>query len=252
VTLVAGSKQVVHWTSETWWESCEIAGSPQLSPPAATPSVVKPEGRPAASVKPGQESCVRSSGTVTLLARGPSDSCWGRSPVDDQSRRGHQCSETTLTGESRFHISTPRGFEPVTLVAGSKQDQWDMVRIMWDCRLSTILPLFSPLDTWAIAGYANFCWFKHCLEILLSAGNYCELLHNRTLCTLSIKEWTIFSAFCNNCFFTQYWCKKRFLNSFLNVQRKKFPSFLVIEYTWNEVHTHFAVVLKIPGSKVPQ
>jgi hypothetical protein len=27
-------------------------------------------------VKPGQESCVRSSGTVTLSARGPSDS-WG-------------------------------------------------------------------------------------------------------------------------------------------------------------------------------
>jgi hypothetical protein len=31
------------------------------------------------------------------------------------------CSETTLTGESRFYISPPRGFEPVTLVAGSKQ-----------------------------------------------------------------------------------------------------------------------------------
>jgi hypothetical protein len=73
---------------------------------------------------------VRSIGTVTLSARGPSDS-WGRSPVDDQSRRGHQCSETTLTGESRFQISPPRGFEPVTLVVGSKQvsplDQWDMV-----------------------------------------------------------------------------------------------------------------------------
>ncbi len=31
------------------------------------------------------------------------------------------CSETTLTGESWFHISPLRGFEPVTLVAGSKQ-----------------------------------------------------------------------------------------------------------------------------------
>jgi hypothetical protein len=58
-------------------------------------------------MKPGQESCVRSSGTVTLSARGPSDSCWGQSPVDDQSLQGHQYSETTLTGESRFHISTP-------------------------------------------------------------------------------------------------------------------------------------------------
>jgi hypothetical protein len=33
---------------------------------------------------------------------------------------GH-CSATTLTGESRVHKSPPRGFEPVTLVAGSKQ-----------------------------------------------------------------------------------------------------------------------------------
>ncbi len=28
---------------------------------------------------------------------------------NDQSCRGHQCSETMLTGESRFHLSTPRG-----------------------------------------------------------------------------------------------------------------------------------------------
>jgi hypothetical protein len=34
-SLVTGSKQVVHWTSETWWEWSEIAGSPQGSPPAA-------------------------------------------------------------------------------------------------------------------------------------------------------------------------------------------------------------------------
>jgi hypothetical protein len=60
-----------------------------------------------------------------LSARGPSDSCWGRSPVDDQSRRGHQCSETTLTGESWFHISPPWGFEPVTLVAGKQVSPLD-------------------------------------------------------------------------------------------------------------------------------
>jgi hypothetical protein len=40
---------------------------------------------------------------------------------DDQSRRGHQWSKTSLTGESRFHISTPRGFAPGSLVTGSKQ-----------------------------------------------------------------------------------------------------------------------------------
>jgi hypothetical protein len=31
------------------------------------------------------------------------------------------CSGTTLTGESWFHICTPRGFEPGSLVMGSKQ-----------------------------------------------------------------------------------------------------------------------------------
>jgi hypothetical protein len=34
---------------------------------------VKPEGGPAGSVKPGQKSCVRSSGIITLLAQWPSD-----------------------------------------------------------------------------------------------------------------------------------------------------------------------------------
>ncbi len=31
---------------------------------------------------------------------------------NDQSRPGHQCSETMLTGESRSHISTPWGLNP--------------------------------------------------------------------------------------------------------------------------------------------
>jgi hypothetical protein len=40
---------------------------------------------------------------------------------NEQSRRGHQCSETTLTGESRFHISTPLGIEPRSVMTGSKR-----------------------------------------------------------------------------------------------------------------------------------
>jgi hypothetical protein len=51
------------------------------------------------------------------------------------------CSETMLTGESWFHISTPHGIwtqvpcdEKQT---GSLLDQWDMVRIKWDCRVCT-------------------------------------------------------------------------------------------------------------------
>ncbi len=39
---------------------------------------------------------------------------------NDQSRQGHQCSKTTLTGESRFHISSPLGIEPGYLMMGSK------------------------------------------------------------------------------------------------------------------------------------
>jgi hypothetical protein len=40
---------------------------------------------------------------------------------NDQSCRGHQYSETTLTGESRFHISTSLWIEPGSLMTGSKR-----------------------------------------------------------------------------------------------------------------------------------
>ncbi len=79
-SLVTGSKGLVHWTSETWREWSKIAGSPQGSPQQPTPSVVKPKGRPAVSMKPGQKSCVRSSGIITLSAQGPSDSSWRGPP----------------------------------------------------------------------------------------------------------------------------------------------------------------------------
>jgi hypothetical protein len=69
---MTGSKWVDHWTSGTVYECSEIAGSPQCTTPAATMSVVKPEGGPAVSVKPGQKSCVRSSGIITLSVRQPS------------------------------------------------------------------------------------------------------------------------------------------------------------------------------------
>ncbi len=48
-------------------------------PQQPTPSVVKPVEGPAAIVKPGQKSCVRSSGIITLSARGLSDGL-GQSP----------------------------------------------------------------------------------------------------------------------------------------------------------------------------
>ncbi len=39
---------------------------------------------------------------------------------NDQSCQGQQCSKTTLTGESWFHISTRLGIEPWSLMTGSK------------------------------------------------------------------------------------------------------------------------------------
>ena len=43
------------------------------------------------------------------------------------------CSESTLTGESRFHISTPLGIEPRSLMAGSKRvDHWTS-GTMYEC-----------------------------------------------------------------------------------------------------------------------
>ncbi len=60
-----------------------------------------------------------------------------------------------LTGESRFHISTPLGiwtWVPCDRKqTGSPLDPWDMVRMKWDCRLSKGLPPSSrlgPLDPW--------------------------------------------------------------------------------------------------------
>jgi hypothetical protein len=142
VSLVTGSKGLVHWT---WQEWSEIAGSPQGSPQQPTPSVVKPEGRPAASVNRDRKavwdqvglSHCRYEGLVTVR----DEALLRRGHNDDQSRRGHQCSKTLLTGESRFHLSTPREIWTQVPCDGKQRvsplDQWDMVRLEWDCRLST-------------------------------------------------------------------------------------------------------------------
>ncbi len=72
-SLMMRSKQVDHWTSGTAYECSEIAGSAQGSPQQPTMSVVKPQGESLASTKPGQESCVRLSGIITLSVQGGSD-----------------------------------------------------------------------------------------------------------------------------------------------------------------------------------
>jgi hypothetical protein len=149
---MTGSKRVDHWASGTVYECSEIADTPQGSPPAADYVSCQAGGGPAASVKPGQKSYVRSSGIITLSARGPSDGS-GRGH-NDQSRWGHQYRQTTLTGESRFHINTPPGVWTWVPHIGKQTvgplGQWNCVWMQWDCRLLTMCSLlwsdFTPAD----------------------------------------------------------------------------------------------------------
>ncbi len=55
----------------------------RAQPQQLTMSVVQPEGGPAAPVKPGQKSCVRSNGIITLSARWPSERL-GMKPTSDE------------------------------------------------------------------------------------------------------------------------------------------------------------------------
>ncbi len=109
-SLVTGSKWVVYWNSETWWELSEIAGSPQGSPSAAD-SVSCEAGRGTWDLQRawnwdrravwdqvGLSHC-RYEGLVMVR----DEARLRRGHRNGQSRRGHQCSETTITGESRFH-----------------------------------------------------------------------------------------------------------------------------------------------------
>ncbi len=73
------------------------------------------------------------------------------------------CCETTLTGESQFHISTPQGIWTRVPCdgkqTGSPLDHWDMVRMQWDCRLSTGLPPSSWLRRlWSWKEELQWAW----------------------------------------------------------------------------------------------
>jgi hypothetical protein len=59
------------WTTglmELCMNAVRLQALHRAPPQEPTMSVVKPEGGPAVSVKPGQKSCVRSSGIITLSA----------------------------------------------------------------------------------------------------------------------------------------------------------------------------------------
>ncbi len=54
------------------------------------------------------------------------------------------CSETTLIGESQFHISTPLGIEPGSLMTGSKGLTHWTSETVYECREIAGSPQGSP------------------------------------------------------------------------------------------------------------
>jgi hypothetical protein len=142
-SLITGSKKVDHWTSGTVYECSEIAGSPQIPPTSwlcqlwSWKEDLQPAwnwDRRAVWDQVGLSHCWHN-GLLTVR-----DEASLRRGHNDQSCRGHQCSETTLTGESQFHIRPPGDWTRVPhdgKQTGRPLDQWNCVWMQWDCRLST-------------------------------------------------------------------------------------------------------------------
>ncbi len=76
---------------------------------------------------------------------------------NDQSRGGHQCSKTMITGKSQVHRSTPPPPRDWARVphdrkqTGGPVDQWNCVWMQWDFRLSTFCIFFLHYC-------CCFCW----------------------------------------------------------------------------------------------
>jgi hypothetical protein len=153
-----GGKRVDHWNSGTVYECSEIAGSPQGSPPMQpTISVVKEDLQQAWNT--GQKSCVRSSGIITLSAWRSSGGLGKdrlRQGHNDQSHQDHRCTDTMLTGESRFHISTPLGIEPGSFTTG--RNGWTTGQVEL-CMNAVRLQALHSIGYWA--AYA-LIWFGSC------------------------------------------------------------------------------------------
>jgi hypothetical protein len=122
---MTGSKRVVHWTRETWYECSEIYRLSTGLPPSSRLCRLWSQkedlqqawnwDRRAVWDQVGLSHCRHNS---LVMVR---DEACLRQGHNDQSCRGHQCSKTTLTGESWFHISTPLGIEPGSLMMGSQR-----------------------------------------------------------------------------------------------------------------------------------
>ncbi len=129
---MTGSKRVDHWTSGLWncvWVQWDCRAQGTGIPPSSRlcqlwrrkEDLQRAWNRDRRAVwdQVGLSHCWHD-GLVTVQ-----DKARLRRGHNDQTRRGHQCSETTVTGESRFYISIPLGIEPGSLMTGSKRvDHW--------------------------------------------------------------------------------------------------------------------------------
>jgi hypothetical protein len=142
---MTGSKQLDHWTSGTVNECNEIAGSRGLPPQQQTMWLWSQkedlqrawnQDRRAVWYQVGLSHC-RQDGLVTVR-----DEAHLRQGHNDKSRQSHQCSKTTLTGESQFQISTPLGIEPGSLMMGSKRKD----HYIFLCRLECAYTIISSVS----------------------------------------------------------------------------------------------------------
>ncbi len=119
-SLMMGSKWVDHWTSgpvELCMNAVRLQALWRVPPQQPTCQLWSQKE----DLRRGWNRDRRASDNlVTVRDKG----CLRRGH-NDQSHQGHQCSETALTGGSRFYISTPLGNEPGCLMMGSKRvDHW--------------------------------------------------------------------------------------------------------------------------------
>ncbi len=77
---------------------------------------------------------------------------------NDQSRWGHQCSETTLTGESRFHISTvpPLGLNPGP--SWQEANGWTSGPVELCVNAVRLQALHKIVNCWAFLNYHSISW----------------------------------------------------------------------------------------------
>jgi hypothetical protein len=102
------------------------------------------------------------------------EACLGRGH-NDQSCRGHQCSETTPTGEFRFHISTFLGIKPGSLMTGSKGLTHWTSETVYECSEIAGSPQVKNILTHCTVHLTNSRFFSFTLSPFAFSCFFCTL-----------------------------------------------------------------------------